>query len=233
MKKKVLTLISVIFILLIISLIIYFSIYYKSEDVSEYFEDNLLKIEEIDSGYFLDGPGEEDVIIFYPGAKVEYTSYIPLLSQLAIEGVDTFLLKMPFNFAFFKQNAADDIIDNYNYKNYYLMGHSLGGVVAANYANKHDSVTGLILLASYSTKPIRNELSLLSIYGDQDKVLNINKYNSNKSNFPDNSKEIVIKGANHSGFGNYGEQKGDGTATITKEEQQEFTVKEILIYLSE
>ena len=34
-----------------------------------------------------------------------------------------------------------------------------------------------------------------------------------------------MEGGNHSQFGNYGEQKGDGKATISAEEQQRQTVK--------
>ncbi|MCF0238629.1 MAG: hypothetical protein HUK24_08520 [Sphaerochaetaceae bacterium] len=41
-------------------------------------------------------------------------------------------------------------------------------------------------------------------------------------------KEFVIEGGNHSGFGSYGHQKGDGISTITKEEQWEITVKQIV-----
>ena len=34
-----------------------------------------------------------------------------------------------------------------------------------------------------------------------------------------------MEGGNHAQFGNYGEQKGDGKATISAEEQQRQTVK--------
>ena len=45
------------------------------------------------------------------------------------------------------------------------------------------------------------------------------KYNQYSSNLPDNTQEIVISGGNHAQFGSYGRQKGDGTATITAEDQ--------------
>lgn len=45
----------------------------------------------------------------------------------------------------------------YSYEKWYLSGHSLGGAMIANYAEKHieakdTSITGLILLAAYPTK---------------------------------------------------------------------------------
>ena len=36
---------------------------------------------------------------------------------------------------------------------------------------------------------------------------------------PENTSYLVIDGGNHAGFGMYGEQKGDGNATITRAEQ--------------
>ncbi len=45
------------------------------------------------------------------------------------------------------------------------------------------------------------------------------KYNLNMSNLPKDFTEIVINGGCHAYFGMYGAQDGDGTPTITNEEQ--------------
>ena len=44
---------------------------------------------------------------------------------------------------------------------------------------------------------------------------------------PDTTERIVVEGGNHAYFGNYGEQEGDGTATISREQQQEEAVNAI------
>ena len=49
------------------------------------------------------------------------------------------------------------------------------------------------------------------------------KYEECKANLPSDLSESVIDGGNHAGFGMYGEQKGDGVATITNAEQIEIT----------
>ena len=41
-----------------------------------------------------------------------------------------------------------------------------------------------------------------------------------EQNLPEDFTEIVLKGANHAGFGNYGPQSGDGKAEISSKEQQ-------------
>ena len=44
---------------------------------------------------------------------------------------------------------------------------------------------------------------------------------------------VIIDGGNHAQFGNYGEQKGDPPATISREDQQNIAVKEILDFIQE
>ena len=45
-----------------------------------------VSVEKVDNGLFLDGPGNDSALIFYPGAKIEYTSYLPLFMDLANDG---------------------------------------------------------------------------------------------------------------------------------------------------
>ena len=110
--------------------------------------------------------------------------------------------------------------------------------MAAAYASKHKEVfEGLILLAAFSTHDISDSgLRVLSIYGSNDGVLNMDHYNKNKKNLPAQSDqkgltEIVIDGGNHAQFSSYGTQKGDGKANITSEEQQEQTAAAIAVWV--
>jgi hypothetical protein len=57
--------------------------------------------------------------------------------------------------------------------------------------------------------------------------MNREKYAEYKPNLPQNMVEFVIDGGNHSGFGMYGLQDGDGKATITNEEQVNITAEKI------
>lgn len=184
---------------------------------------------EVSNGLLLDGKGNDSAVIFYPGAKVDYISYLPMLSELADRGVDCYLVRMPFNIAFFGQNSADDIISNSTYNHYFIAGHSLGGVVASSYLNSTNKADGLILLAAYPIKEINKPA--LSVYGSNDNVLNKKNYDEAKPLFNSNFTEIIIKGANHAQFGYYGNQSGDGKADITASSQQNQTVGEILDFI--
>jgi pimeloyl-ACP methyl ester carboxylesterase len=180
-----------------------------------------ITVTELEKMWFFDGPGEEEALIFYPGAKVEATAYAPLLYQLAQAGIDCFLVEMPFRLAFLGMNRAEEIQENYDYEKWYLAGHSLGGAMAASYAADHpQDIDVLVLLAAYPTKSLAAEgLSVLSIYGSEDGVLNMDKVETGRQYMPENYMEICIEGGNHAQFGSYGEQKGDNAAAISRKEQ--------------
>ena len=169
-------------------------------------------------------------LIFYPGGKVEYTAYIPLMQPLASEGIMCVLVEMPFNLAVFDINAAEGIQEQYpEIEDWYIGGHSLGGSMAAAYLEKHpDDFEGLILLGSYSTADLSAvDIDVLSVYGSKDTVLNAEKYAENKSNLPEHFHEVVIDGGCHAYFGMYGPQEGDGIPDINNETQIAITAEAI------
>ena len=173
-------------------------------------------------------------LIFYPGGKVEHTAYTPLMEALASEGILCVLVEMPFRLAVLDMNAADGIPEAFHeVEHWYMGGHSLGGSMAASYLASHtEDFDGLILLGSYSTADLSGSgLSVLSVYGSEDGVMNREKYAEYKPNLPEGFTETVIAGGNHAYFGAYGEQEGDGIATVTPAEQLERTVEAILTLL--
>ena len=209
----------------------YVNDYYHAESYVDAYLQSSDKVTVIqkDDIIFLDGAGTEDALIFYPGAKVEYTAYVPMFYALAEQGLDCFVVKMPCNLALLGMDKAADIMEEYTYENWYLSGHSLGGAMAANYAANHgDDLEGLVLLAAYATKELPEHLSVLSIYGSEDTVVNMDSVSAGRSYVPADYTEICLEGGNHAWFAYYGEQDGDGTAYITKENQQQKTVNVIL-----
>ena len=168
--------------------------------------------------------------IFYPGGKVEYTAYRPLMAACAQQGILCILVEMPFNLAVLDINAADGLQELYpEIEEWYIGGHSLGGSMAASYLADHiDDYDGLILLGSYSTVDLsQTDLDVLSVCGSEDKVMNRVKYDENKSNLPGDLIEVVIEGGCHAYFGMYGAQEGDGKPTISNEEQIFLTANHI------
>ena len=236
-KKIVLCIVVVVLILGFASIGIYLNDFYRADLVAiEKFEpeDSVTKETLEDDILVYKGEKVEAGFIFYPGGKVEYTSYEPLMEELASRGILCVLVEMPFQLAILDVNAADGIQEQFpEVPKWYIGGHSLGGSMAASYLTKHgEAYEGLILLGSYSVDDLSKEsFKVLSILGSEDQVLNGENYEENKKNFPDEFQEMIIEGGCHAYFGMYGPQEGDGEPTISNEEQLGMTADIILQFV--
>jgi hypothetical protein len=75
------------------------------------------------------------------------------------------------------------------------------------------------------------DLRALSLVGSEDGVLNRENYTNNRANLPTDTTELEIAGGNHAYFGAYGAQKGDGTATLTLQQQITFSADSIAAFM--
>jgi hypothetical protein len=212
---------------------IYLGDYYRADNeaIGVFMPQGTTWKEESDGTIVFKPEGATKGFIFYPGGKVEYSAYVPLLQACAENGILCVLVEMPFNLAVLDVNAADGVQEKYpEIEEWYIGGHSLGGSMAASYlADNAEDYEGLILLGSYSTADLSAaDLAVLSVFGSEDKVMNREKYEENKSNLPSDFTEFVIDGGCHAYFGMYGAQDGDGTPTVTNEEQIRITVESIV-----
>ena len=218
-------------IALTMGFLIYSASYYRADmtALAALNSDDLVSVSETDYGWFFDGPSQENVLVFYPGAKVEETAYAPILHHLAENNLDVCLVSMPRRFAFLGINKADSVLKSYDYAHCFMGGHSLGGAMASEYASTHgDMIDGVILLAAYASAELDDDMLELVIYGTEDRVLSRNKIEEGKETATNHYIELCIEGGNHAQFGNYGDQSGDGTALITAEEQQSETIRTIV-----
>ena len=174
-------------------------------------------------------------LIFYVGAQIKPSAYIPLLARIAGEGYACFIPNLTFNMAALEPKAADDIIAAHpETKSWILAGHSMGGLTASGYADDHrDTVDGLILIAAYTNRDMKDsDLPVLAVFGDTDGVMNKGLYEKRKAWNPADFEEHIIAGANHAEFGDYGKQPRDNDAIISAEEQQSQTAEIILDWLN-
>ena len=239
MKKQTKVILSVcLAILLIVGIgsYVYVSDYYPADETAlaaMAYQSTQVQIEQ-DGNVTWFVPQEPTVgLIFYPGGKVEHTAYAPLLQACAEKGLLCALVRMPGNLAVLDAYAADGLQEKHpEVTTWYIAGHSLGGAMAANYAAAHsDDYSGLILLAAYSTKDLTQTLlRVLSIYGSEDGVMNREAYEKDWANLPADTTEIILEGGCHAQFGSYGSQEGDGTPTISGEEQIRQTTEAIVAF---
>lgn len=174
-------------------------------------------------------------VIFYPGALVEAEAYAPLARKIAAAGHPFYIARMPLNLAVIKSDAAEEILRVHPNQSFVLGGHSLGGVMASRFAEAHaDQLEGVFFLASYPDEKGSlkdTTLSVLSVLGTEDKVVDQDSYNEGRAYLPGNTVYVSVSGGNHAQFGSYGPQKGDGMASITEEEQQSRTARAMLDWI--
>lgn len=168
-------------------------------------------------------------IIFYPGGLVEPGSYVSLLAPLAADGVPVAILQVPLDLAVFSVRRAEVVLEgdaSELAERWVLAGHSLGGAMAARFlarhASNHASPAGLIMLAAYpaNNDPLTNlGYPVLSIWASEDGLATAAKREETAALLPADAVVAVIDGGNHAGFGEYGPQKDDGAALLSRTEQ--------------
>lgn len=206
---------------------IYVSDYYKADDAALALATDPAQVERQGNFYILEPMGEPVAgLVFYPGGKVATEAYLPLLDRLRDRGVLCVLVDMPFHLAVFGKNRAGDAMAGFpDIASWYLGGHSLGGAMASAYLSDNpEAADGLILLGAYVYGEV-NPARALTVYGSEDGILDRTKINYSLN-------VLVIPGGNHAYFGNYGAQKGDGEASVSREQQQEETVRAIFDFIS-
>ncbi|HSN94808.1 MAG TPA: alpha/beta hydrolase [Anaerolineaceae bacterium] len=188
--------------------------------------DSLVSVETI-NGWTVFRPTDNSSqtgFIFYPGGRVDYRSYAPILKSVAQKGFLVVLVPMPLSMAFFAPDKADPVFAAFpEIQHWALGGHSLGGAMAARYVYSHpDRDLALALWGSYpadSDSLADRDILALSVYGSEDG--SVDKIEASNSLLPSITTWLRIEGGNHAQFGDYGLQPGDGKANINPQEQWE------------
>ncbi|MFF1572343.1 alpha/beta hydrolase [Leifsonia sp. NPDC058292] len=155
-------------------------------------------------------------LVFVPGARVDAYAYLYKLSGVvAAAGVTVVVTKPILNLAFFDQRPLSTFTSQAPaVTDWYVGGHSLGGVRACQYATD-PAVKGLVLLGSYCANDLSTtDLAVISLSGSEDGLSTPQKVSDARHLLPADATMTEIAGANHARFGDYGPQPGDGTATI-------------------
>ncbi len=178
-----------------------------------------------ESGYFLLEPSAANPgsipIIYYPGGLVAPEAYLYKMGRVSLcLQKPVYIIKAPFNAAIFDINAAGRIMARYNLEQARVGGHSLGGISACRYAAQNpEKVFQLFLFGSYCDRDVAGFTGpVTSVMGLKDRIIDWDNYRAAKANLPAGAIILEVEGLNHSAFGNYGLQVGDGPAGLTDRE---------------
>jgi len=186
-------------------------------------ENRALTIEDAAEGIVLrpaDGDSTQG-LVFIPGAKVQPEAYVAILQDVVTEHGMTVVITRPWlNLAFFDLRGLDSFTSAApDIDSWIVGGHSLGGVRACQLTGDADA---LLLFASYCANDLSEAAqAVLSISGTEDQLSTAQKIADARDLLPPNAEMVVIDGAAHASFGDYGTQSGDGTAKIADDEMRQ------------
>lgn len=154
-------------------------------------------------------------LVFVPGAKVDPYAYLDKLSGIAANGTTVVITKPTLNIAFADVRPLDAFTaDAPGIDAWFVGGHSLGGVKACQYAADNE-VAGLVLFGSYCANDLSGtDIPVLSFVASNDGLSTPQKIEDAAGLLPADTVTVVLDGANHADFGDYGVQPGDGESVV-------------------
>ncbi|WP_299034023.1 alpha/beta hydrolase [uncultured Pseudokineococcus sp.] len=165
-------------------------------------------------------------LVLQPGARVEARAYAAVLRPLAEDGHLVVVPKQPLGIAFLALGALDRAKDAHpDVARWVVGGHSLGGTVAALEADGDGPdedgrapTVGLLLWGSYPAGDVSASLdaAVLSVSASQDGLTTPADVRASADDLPAETSFVVVEGAVHAFFGDYGSQPGDGVPTVDR-----------------
>lgn len=199
-------------------------------------EDSRVELDDRGDVVILSPTGESDGrgLVFLSGAKVDPQAYAATFREVAAEGTTVVIVKPFLNLAILERRPLDAFTDLVpEIGSWAVGGHSMGGVKACSYAESGE-VDALVLLASYCSGDAladSTDLDVLSVSGTQDGLATPEKIDDSLSDLPASTTVVRIDGASHAQFGDYGDQPGDGTPTISDDAARERITEALVPFL--
>jgi hypothetical protein len=164
-------------------------------------------------------------LIFFPGGHVDYRSYAPVAREIALNGYQVTVVRVPANLAVFGITRADRVIAAYpGIRHWAIGGHSLGGMMAAPYAAFHpNTIQGVVLWAAPPMADLsRSRMAGAITYGTHDVGIWVDAVEAAIPLLPPGTSVEPIVGGGHTGFGDYTTEFGGQAPAISPQLQQAY-----------
>lgn len=188
--------------------------------------------------------GARDVgLVWVAGCLVAPQAYAPLAHAVAARGYPVVVYGLPWRCAPLPVHRARvdadlrRLLGAAGPSRWVLGGHSKGAVFVSQIAaSPPASLRGVIIAGSTHPRDVDvsdSSLAITKIVATLDGIAPMAVSESRRALLPATVDWRRIEGGNHSQFGWYGTQLGDGTATISREQQQEQLLSAVLDVLTE
>lgn len=175
-------------------------------------------------------------VILYPGANCDIRGYAPLLRRIAAEGYVVVAMQMPFDFSIFGHRRALEVPPAWpGVKRWVLIGHSMGGAMAAQFVHENtDAMAGLILWDSYPPDGATNvatwDRPVWNLHRAKPDGSPPATFEQRRALLPPDSVWVGFNGGIHMYFGSFdgGAYKEEWEPSISRADQQDQIVKATL-----
>ncbi|NYZ61274.1 alpha/beta fold hydrolase [Luteimonas deserti] len=194
-----------------------------------------VRVQALEDGWLFDPvsrtPGDRS-LVFFPGGLVDARAYAPLMQAVAMDGHRAFLVRTPWRGAFGQAEAPATLAQARATTRalggrWVVGGHSRGGKAAAAYAHRYaDTLDALVLVGTSHPRDISLQdapFAVVQVLGDLDPIASLGRADRNRPRLPGHARRLVLTGANHSQFGDYGFQPGDRFARMPRDAQRAAT----------
>lgn len=176
---------------------------------------------------------------FIIGGGVAAEAYAPLLRPVAARGYPVHIVRLPYRLAPLEahkrtavQRARNVIAAGRDVERWVLAGHSLGGALASRLAaDPPANLAAVVLIGTSHPKELDlsdTRVAVTKVFATQDGIATPAMIDATRGLLPEDTRWVEIEGGNHSQFGHYGHQLFDGSATISRQRQQQLTREELL-----
>jgi len=169
-------------------------------------------------------------LVVYPASRIDWRAYAPLALSIAHGGVFVVVVPMPLNLAALDPAGAESVIRKFpGVRSWAIAGHGEGGAMAARFAVRHPQLVRALILWAARPGPGDNlgasRIPVLSISAERDGLVPPLVIKGSAWLLPATTRWVTIQGGNHAQFAWYGQQRRDGAALISREQQQAKVVK--------
>jgi dienelactone hydrolase len=191
---------------------------------------------QVDDGQYLvfrpvSGNLKDPGVIFYPGANCDIRGYAAVLRRIAARGYLVVAVPMPLNQAIFASSRGDDVRQAFpEVKRWAIVGHSMGGAMAAHYAaDRPNELAGLVI---WDSRPAESDnivdlgYPVWHIHRATPDGQPPEKFAKYRPAYPADSPWVPIPGGDHMSFGSFigGGYVEQWQATISEAEQHDLVV---------
>lgn len=182
-------------------------------------------------------------LLFFSGALVDPRAYARLARNAAEAGYPAAVIELPRRGALggaegspVLERGRAAMAAMSAVRCWVIGGHSRGGEVASRHVLAHpERSTALLLVATSHPRDVdlsALQLPVTKLVGGRDGLATPARVARNRHLLPSDTRWIEIEGGNHSQFGDYGFQPGDGVARVSRQVQQQRLSEEALRLLA-